>query len=437
MAKRIILPYEFEPRHYQSDLFRAHFIDGKRYLIQVNHRRSGKTKGAVNFVVAAAFNRVGVYYYIFPELKQARNVVWQGIGKDGRRFLDDIPKHLIKGKPNNSQMRIQFINGSELVLAGGDRYDKLMGTNPAGIILDEYSIMNPLAWHYLSPIITENNGWALFPYTPRGANHGYELFKTNLENPDWFVQKLNILQTQGIDGRPIISEAQVDERRRSGMPEELIQQEFYCSFEVALAGAFYSEEIQRLYDDDRICDFEIDRTLPTYTAWDIGRRDPSAIWIFQPKPNGDIDIIGYYENQFKDMSHYIWAVKQFSVEKKVRIDNYHNYAPHDINVVEFGSGRSRLEQAAGMGFHFVTAPKMGIMEGINAARMMFPKVRIHKTNCEIGLNALKQYVADDKGVPCHDWASHGADAWRILATGFLQNMNPERLRPFVMDSYHP
>jgi hypothetical protein len=432
-----MLPHEFEPRHYQTDLFRAHFVHGKKFLIQVNHRRSGKTKGAVNFVLSAAFQRVGVYYYIFPELKQARNVVWQGIGKDGRRFLDDIPKKLIKGRPNNSQMRIQFINGSELILAGGDRYDKLMGTNPAGIILDEYSIMNPLAWHYLSPIITENDGWALFPYTPRGANHGYELYKTNLDNPDWFVQKLNILETFRQDGTPVVPEEKVEARRRSGMPEELIQQEFYCSFEVALAGAFYSDEIQKMYEDERICDFEIDRTLPAFTAWDIGRRDPSSIWVFQPKQDGSLDVIGYYENQFKDMAHYIWSVRELALKLGVTIDPYHNFAPHDINVVEFGSGRSRLEQASGMGFHFKTAPKMGIMEGINAARMMFPKIRMHKTNCEFGLNALKQYIADEKGVPVHDWASHGADAWRILATAYLQDLTPSQLRPFQMETYHP
>lgn len=432
---RIILPHNFEPRAYQVASNRAFFIHKKLFSIEVLHRRAGKTKNALNFIVGAAMQRVGNYYHTFPELTQARRAIWNGIDKEGKRYLDHIPRPLIKGKENNTDMRINLVNGSAIQLAGADRYDALMGGNPAGIVFDEYSLQNPFAWHYLSPILTENGGWGKFIYTPRGANHGYDLYNRNLDNPNWFVQKLDITQTTNLDGSPIITEAQINERRREGMPEELIQQEFYCSFDAALAGSYFSKEISLAYKENRVRNFTIDPTLPVHTAWDLGRRDPTSIWLFQIVKN-EIWLIGYFENVAQSMEYYIQWLGDFSRKNKLHF-NMH-FGPHDIRVTEYTTGKARIDAAASMGFHFTVVKKLPIMDGIDAVKNLFGRMVFHKDNCQLGLDSLKQYHRNDNGEPVHDFASHPADALRTLAVGWYDYYGKEvPSRAFNMNTWMP
>lgn len=432
---RLKLPYEFTPRPYQRDSNRAYFVDKKRFSIEVLHRRAGKSKNGINFLMMAAMQRVGNYFHTFPELTQARRAIWNNIDKEGKRYLDHIPRQLMRKDENNSDMRIELINGSIIQLAGADRYDALMGGNPAGIIFDEYSLQNPFAWHYLSPIITENGGWAKFIYTPRGTNHGFDLYQRNLNNPDWFVQKLDITQTKNWDGSPIITQAMIDERRRSGMPEELIQQEFYCSFDVALANAFYAAEIDKMVKSGRLRNFSYIRGAPVHTAWDIGRRDPTSIWLFQVVGE-DIFVINYYENVKQGMTHYIDWVKDFLDVNKLR--NGVNFAPHDIKVHEWSNGRSRIDEAAKHSFFFKAVPRLEIMDGINCTRAIFPQLIFHEENCRMGLNSLKQYVRNDNGEPVHDFASHPADALRTWGVGWHDSYASQTLMSsFTLNKWMP
>ena len=432
---RVELPYNFTPRFYQRNTNRAYFIDRKKYSIDIIHRRGGKSKNAINFITMAALEKIGNYYHTFPELKQARRVIWNGIDKEGKRYLDHIPKAIRDGNANNTEMMIYLINGSTIQLAGADRYDQLMGGNPAGIIFDEYSLMNPLAWHYLSPILTENEGWGKFVYTPRGHNHGYDLYMQNLNNPSWFVQKLDITQTKRNDGTPVITLAQVEERRRSGMPEELIQQEFYCSFDAALANAFYSKEIDLAHHQNRVRPLLIIPELPVHTAWDIGRRDPTSIWFFQATED-KIYLLKYYENVMQSMEFYIGIVRDFLELHRLR--NGVNFAPHDIKVHEWTNGLSRIDSAAKMGFYFKDVPNQKIMDGINAVRTLFPKLHFDSNECKIGLNALKQYQRNERGEPVHDFASHPADALRTLATGWHDSYRTETLfQERTLEVWHP
>lgn len=432
---RIILPHEFKPRPYQSEANRAYFVDHIQFMLEVWHRRAGKTKNALNFLLGAAFQRVGNYFHTFPELAQARRAVWNNIDKEGRRYIDHVPRQLMDGKANSTDMRINLINGSMIQLAGADRYDALMGGNPAGIIFDEYSIQNPYAWHYLSPILTENNGWGKFIYTPRGKNHGWQLYKTNIDNPKWFVQKLDITQTKNWDGSPVVTMEMIEDRRRSGMPEELIQQEFFCSFEAALANAFYSAEIDKVMKQNRVRNFPYFAGAPVHTAWDIGRRDPTAIWFFQVV--GDwIYVINYYENVKKGMPHYIDVVKKFMDDNYLR--NGVNFAPHDINVHEWSNGRSRIDEAAKLGFFFKAVPKLLVMDGINSVRALFPRMVFHADNCGMGLDILKQYEKDENGDPVHNFASHCADAMRTWGVGWDDAYKTQILTGnFTMEKWMP
>ena len=122
-------------------------------------------------------------------------------------------------------MLIETLNGSMWQMAGSDNYDSLVGSNPVGVVFSEWSLANPDAWEYIRPILVENDGWALFIYTPRGRNHGHATYLRALEADSWFCEKLTVEDTG------LITPAQIEEERRAGMSDGKIGQEFYCSFD--------------------------------------------------------------------------------------------------------------------------------------------------------------------------------------------------------------
>lgn len=233
----VTIPHNYVPRSYQMPFLRA-MDSGKKRACLVWHRRSGKTKTLLNFTVKKAFQRVGAYYHAFPEYGQGRKIVWDGIDKDGFKVLDHIPKE-IRASENKSEMKIEFINGSIYQIIGADNYDSLVGPNPVGLILDEWAVSDryPTAWDYFRPILAENGGWAVFPFTPRGRNHGFSLYQMAMKNPDWFSQLLTVEDTRAIRLYDIQAE------RDQGMSEDMIQQEFYCSFLAAVADLLIAPDL--------------------------------------------------------------------------------------------------------------------------------------------------------------------------------------------------
>ena len=245
----IILPYQYKPRDYQEGLWQAAFPNwyginkqaAKRYIL-VWHRRAGKDKTTINFVACKAIEEVGNYLYMAPEQTQVKKIIWQGIGSDGMKFIDHKPYQLIK-KKYEKDMLIELINGSTIQLGGSDSYDSWMGTNPRGIVFSEYSIQNPQAYNYFRPILVENGGWAVFIYTPRGHNHGYDMRNVGLReseegNPDYYYSEVDITQTKREDGSPVITQKDIDEEIAAGMPPELVRQEFFNSFDAGNMGAY-------------------------------------------------------------------------------------------------------------------------------------------------------------------------------------------------------
>ena len=181
----ITLPHNFKPRKYQLPFLKAWDSGIKRFIL-VWHRRSGKDKTVFANLVKKMFERVGTYFYFLPTYTQAKKVIWTGADKDGFRFLDHIPKELIKGEINETEMRVELIpppghtSGSIIQLVGADNIDRIVGTNPIGVVFSEYSLMKPKVWEYIRPILAENGGWAVFVFTPRGMNHAWNLLQDAL-----------------------------------------------------------------------------------------------------------------------------------------------------------------------------------------------------------------------------------------------------------------
>lgn len=391
---------------------------GKR-AVAVWHRRAGKDLSSINWCAVSALTRPGLYWHLFPTYNQGRKIAWDGMTRDGRKFLEHFPKEMWEAV-NNTEMRLTLKNGSIYQVVGTDNVDRLVGANPVGVVFSEYSLQDPRAWDYIRPILAENGGWALFIYTARGRNHGYDLLNVAKKNENWFQQVLSVEDTRAI---PLSA---IDEERASGMPEEMIQQEFYCSFDAPLVGSYYGNAMARLLADGHLTKVPYEPLLEVHTAWDLGVGDATSI-IFYQLSGSEIRIIDYYEMQGEGLAHYVKVLRE-----KEYVYGEH-LAPHDIQVRDFSTGKSRLEAARELGIRFRVVPNLRIDDGIEAVRNTLPKVWFDEDKCSHLIEALRQYRKDwdekrqvfrDK--PLHDWTSHPSDAMRYLALGVRQR-NDKRL----------
>lgn len=263
MPTRIRLPFEFVPRPYQRPFFAA-MEAGKLRAVLVHHRRAGKDKTMLNYMVKEMWKRVGTYHYVFPEYNQGRKVLWDGIDRDGFRFMDHIPQ-IIRKDTNHTEMKITLKNGSVFQIVGSDKMDNIVGTNPIGIAFSEYPLQKTNVWDYYRPILAENGGWAIFGFTPRGMNHGWKILQQARENRDsWFSEVLTVDDTEVV---PVDVLAQ----EKKEMPAALFRQEYYCEF-IEGAGAFF----RRVKDNVRTAEgdhgghiFQIGVDLAKYQDWTV------------------------------------------------------------------------------------------------------------------------------------------------------------------------
>ena len=407
----IQLPFNFRPRPYQLPFFRA-MDGGLKRAVLVHHRRAGKDKCAFNYMAKESFKRVGIYYYFFPTYNQGRKVLWDGIDRDGFKFLDHIPKQLRKGDPNQTEMKLNLINGSIIQVVGSDNVDTIVGTNPVGCVFSEYPLQDPSGWDFVRPILRENGGGAVFPYTPRGKNHGYDLYAMAKDNPEWFCQLLSINETYGQGGT--VGPDEVEAERKSGMSENLIQQEYYVSFDAAVENAVFGEQMHKARTEGRITNVPYQSGLPVNTYWDIGR-DGTASWFTQAVRN-EVRVIDYFESFQSQLD-----IDLSELQKKGYVYGTH-YFPHDGDYKDYKTGKTPKEIASNLGFSVEIVDKIGKQAQIDAARALFNRCWFDEKKCQRGIDALSSwYFAWDEKMrilsplPVHSWASHGGDAFCQVA----------------------
>lgn len=259
-----IIPHKFKPRPYQLNILKALDSGIKRAVI-VWHRRSGKDKVCFNYMVKKAFERVGTYFYLLPTRVQAKQVIWDNIDNDGFKMLDHIPKELVKNT-NIQELKIELINGSIIQLMPADEFKTSgVGTNPIGVVLSEYSIINNQAWRFISPILVANGGWAIFNFTPRGMNHAHTILQQAKQNDNWFWEVLTANDTT------VFTKEQIDEERKSN-PVDIIEQEYFCKF-IEGAGSFFKRYRENSYDTSIILpeegDFQLGVDLAKYQDYTV------------------------------------------------------------------------------------------------------------------------------------------------------------------------
>ena len=398
----------FVPRIYQVPVLDAVENRGYRRMIAILPRRAGKDVAAWNLAIRECLRKRCIIYYVYPSYKQAKKAIWDGMTKGGLRFIDFIPKELIY-KMNQQEMSITFKNGSILQLVGSLDYDSFRGTNPSGVIFSEYSRQDPRIYtDVMSPILRENRGWCAFISTPYGKNHFWDLYQAALTSPDkWFVLFMTLDDTKHIPLEEI-------EEERKTVSEDMIQQEYFCSFTLGVEGAYYAKYIDNLKLREQIGKVTWEPGKKVHTAWDLGVRDSTVIIFLQLIGNA-IHIIDYYEKNKEGLEHYIKVLnsKPYTYGKHI--------APNDIMVKEFTTGMTRIEKARALGINFIVAPSVSIMDGIEAVRTTLPKVYMDEIVCAPLVKHLENYRQefDEKrkvymNNPWHDSHSHAADAMRYL-----------------------
>jgi phage terminase large subunit len=399
--RRVELDYspraEFLPFHNRT----------QRWACLVAHRRAGKTVATINDKIKRALTDAkpdGRYAYVAPLFNQAKDVAWS--------YLKKYADPLLAGPPNETELRVDLINGARIRLYGADNPDRLRGIYLDGVTLDEYGDMKPVIWtDVIRPALSDRQGWATFIGTPKGKNGFWEIWQTALKNDAWYSLMLKASET-GLIPRQELDDA------LSHMLQDGYDQEYECSFDAAIQGAYYADQLRRAQDDGRIGRVPVDRGLPVHTAWDLGVSDSTSIWFVQVIAK-ERRLVDYYEGSGVGLDHYAAVLKE-----KGYVYGQH-YFPHDVAVKELGSGKSRVDTLRGLGITAEVGIASNVEDGINATRRLLDQCWIDADRCARGLEALKSYrreyddkLKDWKSRPLHDWSSHGADALRTFATGF-------------------
>lgn len=402
----IILPYK--PRPQQIELHDK--LDENRFVVAVCHRRFGKTVAALNHLIKHACNNkqeAPRYAYIAPTFGQAKRVAFDYLLKY-TRLLDPIV--------NISELRVDFLGDKRISLYGADGGgDNLRGLYFDMVVLDEVGDMNFKIWNEIvRPALSDRHGQCLFIGTPKGANHFKELRDRASTEPGWALLEYRADETQLIPAEEL-------KAAEKEMGQAKFAQEFLCSFDSPVEGSFYAALLNQL-PAERFQDFARDDLCKTFTAWDLGVGDSTAIWVCQTAGK-EIRLIDFVENHGVGLAWYVNWIKNNDYTKAEHI------LPHDVEVRELGTGKSRKESLQDLGLSITVCPRLSVDDGIQAVRRMLPNCWFHPKTKQ-GLDALKNYrreydekrnVFYDK--PLHDWSSHAADAFRYLAVGMNQTSN--------------
>lgn len=344
------------------------------------------------------------FAYIAPTYTQAKDVAWS--------YLKEYTQAIPGMEKSESELSVTFPhNKARIRLYGAENYDRIRGLYLDGAIIDETGDIDPRAWpEVIRPALSDRKGWATFIGTPKGRNAFFDIHQLAEDAPDWFSATLKASQTQ------IIHVNELEDAKRTMTPEQYAQ-EYECSFDAAVKGAYYAKEVTTAEDDNRITSVPIDKAADVFAAWDLGIGDQMAIWLGQ-WVGKELHWLRYYENSGFGFDHYVDYIKAlpFTVHE--------HFLPHDAEARELQTGKSRLEFLRGRGLKCTIVPRHEVDDGINAVRMSFNRMWFDKAGCARGLDCLRMYHSEFdekhqvlKSRPVHNWASHGADAFRYGVMG--------------------
>ena len=395
------LPYK--PRYYQREAYEQL----QRFNVLVWSRRTGKTVFAVNWLIRKLIEcqqphaRVA---YIMPTYKQAKRVCFQYL----KTFTAPIPgmRYL------EQELRAIFPDGREFWLLGGEDCDALRGIYLDAVVCDEFAQLPPSLWGtVLRPALADREGAALIIGTPFGmANQFHQFYVQAQQLPGWFRSLLTCNDTDAIKPDELAA------LKREMSPEEF-EQEMMCSWTASVKGAFFAKEMAVAERENRITRVPRDPLLPVHTSWDLGMANRTVVWLWQTV-GAEVRAIGCRAYSSTGLPDIIADLQQLGYSWGS------HYAPHDAQVRELGSGKSRSEIALSLGMRWTIAPQVGLQSGIDATRAMLSRVWFDAEACKDGIEALRLYRTeyDDErrvysNAPLHNWCSDYADSARMFAVG--------------------
>ena len=427
----ISIPHNFSPRDYQLKVFQA--LDGvqgnpnskiKRVLLRW-HRRAGKDKVCWNYLIKAAVEKPGNYFYVWPTAAEGRKALWENIDHEGFRALDHIPKELVVAL-NNQEMLVRLKSGPDLKsestirLIGSDiNPEAIRGVSVMGMVSSEFDYQEPGTFKVLMPALRQTKGWWIVNSTPQGRGQQYQLEERVKDSSNWYISVLQTLwpdrpHYSGLLTPEDLAEVKVEE----GLTDEDMEREYGVSYTTGMQGAFYADHINKAQAEGRIGNFLYDDHRYVDTFWDIGMSDDTAIWFRQIDGNRVV-WIDYYQNSGKDYAHYVRVLKEKGYNFRT------HYFPWDGAKTSQQTGLTAIEKVTDLLFQarlsddVVSVPRLPVQDGINAVRSRFSRYCFDITNCEEGLKLLEMYHRKfDKRknafikTPVHDHTSHCADAMR-------------------------
>ena len=408
---------EFDCRSQFRDLFES----PKRWGIIVAHRRAGKTVACIQRLIVRALTEGkadGRYAYIAPFREQAKTVAWG--------YLKQYAYGVVKDPANDlreSDLQVRLINGSTVRLFGSDNPNAIRGMYLDGVVLDEYADMRSSLWgEVIRPALSDRQGWAVFIGTPRGRNAFWDIYEEALKDPEWFSLTLKASETK------LLPESELDSARKT-MTENQYEQEYECSFDAAIIGAVYAKELK--LHKDKVISLPYDGSTLVHTAWDIGIGDPTSIWFYQLVGH-EVRLIDFFEDSSEAAPYYASILKS----KGYRYDTA--WLPHDAFNKQSATGLSFAEALRDTGLKVEMVQKLPLADGVNAAKMLFPRCYFDAKKCQAGLEALQGYHWDYndrmdqiKSTPVHDWTSHAADAFRYMALAVKRPISQRPTQPLV------
>lgn len=413
----VIIPYR--PRPLQLAIHSA--LDAHRFAVLVCHRRFGKTVLAVNHLIKGALTCRLLrprFAYIAPTFRQGKAVAWDYV----KHYALAVPGCVV----NESELRVDFPNGGQVRVYGADSPDSLRGIYIDGVVPDEFGMMQGRVWtEVIRPALSDRLGWAAFIGTPNGKNAFYDLVQHARTTEGWYLAIHKASETG------IIPDSELALARQS-MSEDEYAQEYECSFEASVRGAIYAKEMSRARADGRVGKVPWDPAIPVHTAWDLGRNDSTAVWFLQ-QVHGETRAIDYYEASGEALGHYV------NVLRSKPYTYGEHMLPHDVEVVDLSepTGRSRKEILESLGLNVRVCPRLSLEDGIEATRLLLARAWFDETKTAQGIECLQNYRREEnlrtgelKTLPVHDWASHGADAYRTAA---VLLRDEQKAREITMD----
>jgi len=429
----LILPM-FKFRPYQLEVQKKLFVDGIKRFFLVRPRRAGKEVESWNLLIQAALETSGLYLMIYPTNVRARIVLWDGAimlpDGNGLKFIDMIPKRFISNL-NQQEMTIKLINGSVIKILGSDiDPDKLRGVNVRGAVFSEYAFSDPRVLNILMPVFRQNNGWFILQTTFNGMNHAYAYMKEVQENPAWYCRIDSIETLVDENGHRYITDEMIEEDRKSGMPEYLIQQEYYSVVMANHEILYFSNEMSMIHNDGKLV---YDLIIPHSRVrmfMDLGWNDTNTCALVQFDHQNNPFIIGYHENNNKPLEYYIRWGESFCIKRGLSLSSDGVFVPHDGQKHDVGSGKNIVDFGRDLGYEIQIVPKPSSkINAIQSSRRMLYRTKFNKTETHRLVECLSNYSKEfdsKKGVykdsPLHNFASHGYDCYQTMVLAIEGDM---------------